>query len=299
MKKILFTLSVVAALLFMGSCADDDNGLPQPLPPTTMGFVYTGSLQVGSFSMDDATVAIEINGGYMSITMRGVKFSDKMPMTLDIVLDGIPCIEGDGVLMFSCSDIVPLVAGKADEAYRFKFIAGRVNADATGITFVAQMAEDLAAHVAGMVFAYDAGQGSGSDVVPPPSVDDFSYGFTGTLQAGGYVQPSASVSVAVNREAGTVDIKMNGVKFSDRMPMALDITLCGLVCENVNGKMVFSGSDVVPLIGTVSSENYTFASVSGEFDMGSSTLLLNARMASDLAQGIAGVEFVYNGNLNK
>ena len=65
----------------------------------------------------------------------------------------IPRIRKDnGPLVFAAENIVPLIAGKPNSDYTFALLTGWINADASAITFVAQMADDLAAHVAGMVF---------------------------------------------------------------------------------------------------------------------------------------------------
>ena len=304
MKKILSIFPLLATILFFGSCADD-NEVTLPVPAVEeKSFAYSGDLQVGSFTLADAAVSVEINksaAGYMDILMKGVKFSDKMPVTLDIALNGIPCTEADGRLVFAAENIVPLIAGKPSSDYTFALLTGWINADASAITFVAQMADDLAAHVAGMVFVYTAGkvENEGGGTVTPPSAGGVEYGFTGALQVGDFTLAPASLTVVVNMQASTVDVKMLGVKFSDRMPLVLDITLCSLPCTNVAGIMTFSGENVVPHISIGNPADYTFAKAEGEFDVRTSKLTFNARMADNLAAYVAGKEFVYNGVLNK
>lgn len=304
MKRILFILPLLLAVATFTSCAGDDYEMPVSSAPASGVFSFKGCLRAGDYEMPEAEVVVELNQkavGYADIKMSGVKFSDKMPMALDITLSNVPCTETDGKLLFSGENIVPLIAGKANSDYRFALLSGWINADASEITFVAQMADDLAAHVAGMVFVYTAGKAGndGGDVVVPPTTEGIEYAFTGSLLVGDYAMTGAALTVVVNRTAGTVDVKMLGVKFSDRMPLVLDITLCGLACENVGGVMRFAGQNVVPLIGAEPSANYTFASVIGEFDVKSSTLSFSAQMADNLEAFVAGKEFMYNGQLNK
>ncbi len=304
MKNLFSLLPLIVLSVLFSSCADDDNGNFSAPPSEAMSFSYTGSLLVGDATMNDVVVDVDINHdgeGFMSITMRDVKFSENMPVTLDVTLPRIPCVETDGLLMFSGENIVPLVGGRASEDYRFKIVSGRVNADASGITFVAQMAQDLAAYVAGKLFVYDA-EGSAPDdgggVVVPPATETFDYNFEGSLQVGSFSLESAALSVAVSRETGTLDLKMHGVKFTENMP-TLDITLCGLACENAGGVVRFSGENIVPLVGTNPRADYTFATASGTFDMRSSTLTFYAQMSPDLAAYVAGKEFNYNGILKQ
>lgn len=301
MKKILFILPLLLVFTALFSCADNDERVLPVAQPQARSFTYTGELQVGDFTLSSAVVVVEINkngAGYMDIEMSGVKFSEMMPVTLDVTLRGIPCTETDGRLLFAADNIVPFIGGNASEDYKFALLTGWINADATAITFVAQMADDLAAHVAGMVFVYTAGESeSGGTVTPPPVSGGTEYEFTGTLQVGEFILNPAAVSVVVDMQAAVVDIKMSGVKFSDRMPLVLDITLCGLACENVGGVMRFAGQNVVPLIGAEPSESYTFASVTGEYNMRSSVFTFSARMADNLAAFVAGKEFTFSGTL--
>lgn len=304
MRKLLLILPLFVAILAFNSCSDDDITLPFT-PPEELSLSFSGNLQVGDFTLADATVDVEANkeeAGYMDIHMQGVKFSDKMPVTLDITLSRVPCTETDGRLMFAAEDIVPLIAGKANSDYMFAFLSGWVNADATEITFAAQMAEDLAPHVAGMIFTYTANNGKADDegeVVVPPTPGGMEHSFTGTLQVGDFTLNPANITVMVNVATSSVDVKMMGVRFSDKMPLFIDITLCNLACTNAGGKMVFSGENIVPLVDNQQATNYTFAIASGEFDMRTSALTFNAKMAEDLANYVAGKEFAYTGTLNK
>lgn len=304
MKKFLFILPLLATMTIFHSCADDDTTMPYT-PPQEHSFAFSGDLQVGDFTLPDAAVTVKANigaAGRMDIVMQGVKFSDKMPVTLDITLKSVPCTETDGALMFSAENIVPLIAGNPSSDYTFAFLTGWINADASEITFVAQMADDLAPHVAGMTFTYKANDSDSDEegeVVVPPATGGMEHSFTGALQVSDFTLAPASFTVVVNMATSTVDIKMLGVKFSDKMPLELDITLCNLVCTNEGGKMVFSGENIVPLIGSTPSADYTFATARGEFDMKTSALTFDAKMADNLAAYVAGKEFIYNGTLNK
>lgn len=304
MKKLFLIFPLFAVITLFNSCSDSDITLPVP-PPEELSLSFSGDLQVGDFTLADATVKVEANkeeAGYMNIFMHGVKFSDKMPVSLDITLSRVPCTETDGRLMFAAENIIPLIAGNANSNYTFAFLSGWINADASEIIFTAQMADDLAPHVAGMTFTYTANDGTTDDEnepIVPPATGGMEHSFTGALQVGDFTLAPAALTVVVNVATSSVDIKMMGVKFSDKMPLVIDITLCNLACTNAGGKMIFSGENIVPLIDSVPSANYTFALAGGEFDMSTSTLTFNAKMAEDLADYVAGKEFAYTGILNK
>ncbi|MBR3615264.1 MAG: hypothetical protein IKL56_01430 [Bacteroidaceae bacterium] len=97
-----------------------------------------------------------------------------------------------------------------------------------------------------------------------------------------------------------MDIVLNDVRFAEKMPVALDITLKDIPCVmsfDDNGYTVisFSAADVAPYINSEPQPvpAYMFATIHGTIQ--DNELQLSAKMANDLDAYVAGMEFVFNG----
>ncbi len=302
MKKIILLLSVVATIL---SCADEKVDLASFINDSEARiFQFTGDLQVGDYIMPDAVVVVETNksgAGTMELKMEGVKFSDRMPVSIDIILSAVSCAETDGRLYFSGKNIVPLVGGKADSDYTFALLTGWINADASEITFSAKMADDLAPVVAGKTFVYTAKNSSdeNEEVLPPAGGEAVECEYVGALNVGTFTLAPTTIKVAFAEETGTMDIFMYKVKFAAVMPVTIDITL-NTVPYTVadDGSILFEVENWVPYIGAAEKPEYKFGVLKGGVTADYKNLSIDARMADDLAPYVAGMEFKYNGLLN-
>ena len=124
------------------------------------------------------------------------------------------------------------------------------------------------------------------------NVDKLTY--AGNLAVGGF-EKSVVVDVKIDQVAGSLDLVLNDVKFAANMPLTLDITLKEIPYLVNDGALNFSATNVAPCINA---ENepvaaYTFASVNGVIE--GDRLLLDAKMAEDLAAYVAGMEFTFEG----
>lgn len=301
MKRLMLLLSVLA---IFSSCTDEKIEF---VPSFNVGearmFQFTGDLQVGDYTMSDAAVVVETNkngAGTMELKMEGVKFSDKMPVTIDITLSGVSCAETDGRLYFSGENIVPLVGGEANSDYTFALLTGWINADASEITFSAKMADDLAPHVAGMNFVYSAKGGSEGGVVTPPANNEaVAREYVGALNAGTFTLAPITFEAAFDEQKNCVDIVMRKVKFAAAMPVTIDITLNAVpYSEADDGTISFEAENWVPFIGATERPDYKFGLLKGTVTADYKNLSIDARMADDLAPYVAGMEFNYNGLLN-
>ena len=267
MKK-LFLLPFVALMAMLMACSSDDDGGNQPVFRKT----FVGNLLLrGSSIADDALCVLDVDGKTASITLCGVKFAPAMP-AMDITIPMLDCVKGKEGYMISGENVVPLAGGALMES----FAISKVEASLKGDEFV------LSAEMA-------MGSIGFSTVPATPVAKSKSYG--GELKVGSFAM-DAVVDVKENREAGTVDIVMNDVKFAPNMPLVIDIVLREIPYDGAG----FFAQDVVPYMNTETepAPAYAFSVIEGSVDGGK--LVFNARMADGLAAYLAGKEFVFEGN---
>lgn len=101
--------------------------------------------------------------------------------------------------------------------------------------------------------------------------------------------------VSVTKNDSTVDILFNDVKFAERMPVFIDITLKHVSSLSAENNLVFRAENVIPFINTdtVPNAEYKFATLHGT--IAGNELLFNAKMADELAPYVAGMEFEFSG----
>lgn len=101
--------------------------------------------------------------------------------------------------------------------------------------------------------------------------------------------------VSVTKNDSTVDILFNDVKFAERMPVLIDITLKHVPSLSAANNLVFRAENVIPFINTdtVPNAEYKFATLHGT--IAGNELLFNAKMADELAPYVAGMEFEFSG----
>lgn len=115
MKKIFYL--AVMALLSIGFIAcekEDEKGNETPKTEETNNDPKMGKLTVTSeenFS-DTAYCSYVINGDKIDISLLEVKFSNRMPMAVSPVLEGIPCAKDEnGDISFEIATLVPTLNG--------------------------------------------------------------------------------------------------------------------------------------------------------------------------------------------
>lgn len=143
MKKFfLFPLMVLATLIALPACSDDDKETIDPgKPETPVATTYTGRLIVnnGAYIKENADCEITFaeNGNKLTLNINSVKFAEAMPVTINFSVPEIPCATEDGKTIFSGNDIVPMIGVAPAEAYTFSTITGSIENSA--LEFSAKM----------------------------------------------------------------------------------------------------------------------------------------------------------------
>ena len=132
MKKFfLFPLMLLATLIAIPACSDDDKEkFPPETPETPVAITYTGTLTVNgdAYVKEDADCEITFaeSGDKLTLNIYKVKFAEGMPVTIDLSVPGIDCSTENGKTIFSGSDIVPMMGVAPAEAYKFSTITGSI-----------------------------------------------------------------------------------------------------------------------------------------------------------------------------
>ena len=66
----------------------------------------------------------EVGEGIVDITLYGVSFSPRMPMTLDMTIPGVKCAKTPGGYSLSADSIVPVALGRPFENYMVTKLSG-------------------------------------------------------------------------------------------------------------------------------------------------------------------------------
>ena len=131
------------------------NALITPVKPMGGADNYSGSLSVGDFVNEGIKVSIVKNetASTLELVLNDVRFAQGMPVTIDITLKDIPYIV-DGGIKFDVANVLPFINNSTEpaEAYTFASLSGVIDGDTLKLT--GQMADNLAAYLAGKVFEY-------------------------------------------------------------------------------------------------------------------------------------------------
>lgn len=98
--------------------------------------VYVGAMDVSASGVtaysDDATeFTLEKDGDSVTILMSSMKFSEYMPVTLDITISDIPATDST----FSTSSVIPTVSGIPMEDYTITNVSGVYDVNTLTMTF--------------------------------------------------------------------------------------------------------------------------------------------------------------------
>lgn len=125
-KKLFAALSAVLISMAMVSCGGKENEeevYPDPVGELTGSFSIVNS-DGTTFSMDAIKAGYEIGEGTVDITLYGVSFSPRMPMTLDMTVPGVGCAKVAGGYSLSAASVVPLALGRPFENYTITDLTG-------------------------------------------------------------------------------------------------------------------------------------------------------------------------------
>ena len=127
MKK-LFTLIVLTGLLMSCHIVTTE----EPVKETEKAYVAHGVMTVTSsgFSKEDTRVKVVLKDAQkLDMYMFEVKFAEKMPVTIDMLISGIDYEKKGNDIHFACNDIVPTAGGKPYEKYIIKDMEGYITPD--------------------------------------------------------------------------------------------------------------------------------------------------------------------------
>lgn len=112
----------------------------------------------------------------------------------------------------------------------------------------------------------------------PMQSGKYEYSGKMTVSASGTdnVSENVEVDVILDDKSKTASIEFKGVKFVPQMPVTLDVTVPGVAYVETDGRLEFSGDDIIPLSGgTLPFPKYTVKALSGILDKSSLSLTLN------------------------
>lgn len=155
MKK-LFILPLLAVIMTMLSCSNDDDNTTQP--PTLGENSYAGMLLVGDFEKSTVVdVVTDDESSTLTIVINDAQFAPNMPLTIDIKVKDIPyTVYGDNNIRFEAADVDPYMNTEqaSSSGYRFATIQGLIDNEGC-LTLYAKMADGLAPYIAGKVFNFN------------------------------------------------------------------------------------------------------------------------------------------------
>ena len=133
MRKLSIALMALFAIT-LSACDNDEEPENKPIdkPSITIGNSYTGTLSVdqndGSFYTQGNTVVsvADSEGETVSIVMKKVKFSDKMPMTLDMTINKVSKTKSSKGYALSGDNIIPLAMSGEFPQYTITNLSGEV-----------------------------------------------------------------------------------------------------------------------------------------------------------------------------
>ena len=127
-------LLLIAAMLFTGVCIpacnednDEDKTTEAVKPAENNRQTFSGNMVVGEYSRSDVKVElVYVSGTELNIKLNKVKFSEAMPIELDIELKGITYTKENDIITFASSEIIPYVAGGEMPDYKMNNLEGRI-----------------------------------------------------------------------------------------------------------------------------------------------------------------------------
>lgn len=129
MKKTVFIMLALAAVLAGCDKSDKEDEKVKNTPETTE---YSGTLTVnastGAFDSENIKVTFNTTekADSASIILYQVKFSPRMPVTLDVTVPGINVTKTEKGAILSCARVVPLAMGGEYPAYTVTGFEGEI-----------------------------------------------------------------------------------------------------------------------------------------------------------------------------
>lgn len=269
MKKLFF-LPLLAALAIFASCSSDDNDAPLPKPEAKVTSVdYYGIINVGNIADTvRCTVVYDNAANIADITLRGMRFSDRMP-AVDMRMAGIACSVTSTDIVFAPAEaVVPEVSvsaapgapsqpGVSNPQYAMEELVGTIK-DKT-MEFTAKM---------------PMGEVDFFAVVVPLFTGEMNVVAAGSQEK--FAVDNVECEMELDADGNNGNLIIYGAKFAAAMPVTVDIKLENLACTNFQGGYNVAVSDtLVPLVRMSGSDfvpmpAFAFTKLRGEvLDLGS------------------------------
>lgn len=133
MRRYLNILLMSIAMVFVACDKDDESNDDNSRSLIGEKCVWVGTMSVTQddnsvFTQTDVRVdVVYIDNDYLRMVMNQVKFSENMPIKLDMTIDSVKYILNDGYLEFNGNGIVPQAAGGYFQQYTITNLTGNTN----------------------------------------------------------------------------------------------------------------------------------------------------------------------------
>ncbi len=131
MRRYLNILLMATAMVFIACDKDDENNDDNERFFIREIYTWGGTMSVTQddssvFTQADVLVDVDFfDKDYLRIVMNQVKFSEKMPIQLDMTIDSIKYVVGDENLEFGGNNIVPQAMGGPFPQYTITGFTGK------------------------------------------------------------------------------------------------------------------------------------------------------------------------------
>ena len=138
MKIAKLILSIILSAVLFASC---ENGEHNTLPTKPdEAECYIGTLTVDqndgtTYTQEDVKIDYEIIDGKLNFVMYKVKFSQNMPIKLDMVVEGVDCLGVVGNYVLAGNGIVPYAMGGKFEQYTITNLVGAITNKTMSLSF--------------------------------------------------------------------------------------------------------------------------------------------------------------------
>ena len=87
-----------------------------------------------------------------------------------------------------------------------------------------------------------------------------------TVNGGAYIKEDADCEITFAENGDKLTLNINSVKFAEAMPVTINLSVPEIPCATEDGKTIFSGNDIVPMMGVALAEAYTFSAITGSIE---------------------------------
>ena len=260
--KRYFSFLICAAMLSFVAC-DKDDETPYSENVSLNGTMFATMPNSPSYSQRGTEVEFSFGtDGLASIILKGVKFAEAMPMTVDLQIDSVPYVheEATQTNIFAVGTVVPKYKGQPMAKYTITELNGEtLNGNLFSLSF------NVGAISVTISNMYD---GDNLSNLTATGVLTTTLGTDST-----FTMNNIKVNVAMDEQFATFE--MLAVKFAEAMPLTLDMTIDSVsyvvadaVQSSTYGNVKFSGNNLVPEAMGGAFPRYTITNLEGKIENG-------------------------------